>query len=141
MTTNSRWPSEFGLIGLCHDVFVIYAGILLVPVLLLGFLLGASYRAEARQRGLAEGQSEARLVVQTAVEPVLDGRPLSDGISPTEKADLERLVGTSAGTTTSSGCAYATCPGGWCSPTTGRASGRNPRMRRWTRLGARLSSA
>ena len=31
-------------------------------------------------------------MAQTAVEPVLDGRPLSDGISPTEKADLHRLV-------------------------------------------------
>ena len=63
-----------------------------MPVLLLGLLLSASYRSEARQRGLAEGQSEARLVAQTAVEPVLDGRPLSDGISPSEKADLQRLV-------------------------------------------------
>jgi diguanylate cyclase len=73
-------------------LFVLYAGILLVPVLLLGLLLGVSYRSEARQRGLAEGQSEARLVAQTAVEPVLDGRPLSEGISPSEKADLRRLV-------------------------------------------------
>jgi diguanylate cyclase (GGDEF)-like protein len=69
-----------------------YAAILLVPVLLLGLLLGASFRADARQRGLAEGRSEARLVAQTAVEPVLDGRPLSNGIAPAEKADLQRLV-------------------------------------------------
>ena len=63
-----------------------------MPVLLLGFLLSATYRSEARQRGLAEGQAEAHLVAQTAVEPVLDGRPLGDGISPAEKADLRRLV-------------------------------------------------
>ncbi len=69
-----------------------YAAILLVPVLLLGLLLGASYRAEARQRGLAEGRSEALLVAETAVEPALDGQPLSDGISLQEKADLQRLV-------------------------------------------------
>jgi diguanylate cyclase len=73
-------------------LFAFYAGVLLVPVLLLGLLLGASYRAEARQRGLAEAQSEARLVAQTAVDPVLDGRPLSDGISAGEKSDLQRLV-------------------------------------------------
>jgi diguanylate cyclase (GGDEF)-like protein len=73
-------------------LFAFYAAILLVPVLLLGLLLGASYRAEARQRGLAEGRSEALLVAQTAVEPVLDGRPLNEGISPSEKADLQRLV-------------------------------------------------
>ncbi len=70
-----------------------YAAILLVPVLLLGLLLGASYRAEARvERGLAEGRSEALLVAETAVEPALDGRPLSDGISANENADLKRLV-------------------------------------------------
>lgn len=73
-------------------LIIFYAAILVVPVLLLGILLGASYRAEAHQRGLAEGRSEALLVAQTAVEPVLDGRPLSDGISPAENADLRRLV-------------------------------------------------
>jgi diguanylate cyclase (GGDEF)-like protein len=78
--------------GSLPRLFAFYAGILLVPVVLLGLLLSASYRSEAGQRGLAEGLSEARLVAQTAVEPVLDGRPLGDGISPSEQTDLERLV-------------------------------------------------
>src|SRR6202044_3619866 len=47
--------------GSLPRLFAFYAGILLVPVLILGLLLSASYRSEARQRGLAEGQSEARL--------------------------------------------------------------------------------
>jgi diguanylate cyclase (GGDEF)-like protein len=73
-------------------LFVIYAVISLVPVSVLGLVLALSLRTEARQRGLAEGRSEAALVAQTAVEPVLVGHPLGRGISPTELADLRRLV-------------------------------------------------
>jgi diguanylate cyclase (GGDEF)-like protein len=73
-------------------LFVTYAAISLVPVLLLGVALAAGFRSEARQRGLAEGRSEAVLVAQTAVEPLLDGRPLSDGLSPDEETALRRLV-------------------------------------------------
>lgn len=73
-------------------MFATYAAISLIPVLVLGFVLSASYRSEARQRGVAEGKSEALLIAQTAVEPLLDGRPLSQGLSPTESADLSRLV-------------------------------------------------
>jgi len=58
----------------------------------LGFALAGSYRSEARQRGVAEGRSEALLVAETAVEPLLDGRPLGDRLSPAETRDLNRLV-------------------------------------------------
>ena len=71
-----------------------YAAISLVPVLLLGLVLGWSYRAEARQRGVAEGSSEALLVARTAVEPRLNGRPLSQGLTPDEKASMQALVRT-----------------------------------------------
>ena len=69
-----------------------YAAISLVPIIILGLILAWSYRTEARQRGLAEGQSEAVLVARTAVEPLLSGRPLSDGLSAGEKASMEDLV-------------------------------------------------
>ena len=71
-----------------------YAAISLVPVLLLGLVLGWSYRAEARQRGVAEGSSEALLVARTAVQPRLNGRPLSQGLTPDEKASMQALVRT-----------------------------------------------
>jgi len=58
----------------------------------LGFALAASYRTEARQRGVAEGRSEAILVAETAVEPILDGRPLGDHLSETETDRLDGLV-------------------------------------------------
>ena len=72
-------------------VFMFYAAISLAPVLVLGGVLAASYRSDARQRGLAEGRSEAALVAKTAVEPLLAGQPLSDGLTPAEQASLKRL--------------------------------------------------
>ena len=52
-------------------LFVVSAALSLVPVILLGLVMGASYRSEARRRGLAEGRSEAQLIAQTAIEPLL----------------------------------------------------------------------
>ncbi len=72
-------------------LFVVFAAVSLVPVLLLGFVLAASYRTEAQRRGMAQGVSEATLLAHTAVEPILDGRPLSRGLTPTETAQLQRL--------------------------------------------------
>jgi diguanylate cyclase (GGDEF)-like protein len=72
--------------------FITYAAITLVPVLLLGVALAASYRAEARRRGLAEASSESALVAETAVDPLLDGHRLTGGLSSQETASLQRLV-------------------------------------------------
>jgi diguanylate cyclase (GGDEF)-like protein len=69
-----------------------YAAISLVPVIALGIALGLSYRSEATQRGIAEGRSEALLVAQTAVEPELNGQPLSKGLTPAETASMRALV-------------------------------------------------
>ncbi len=57
--------------------FIIAAAISLIPVLLLGFVLAASYRSEARRRGLAEGRSEAQIIAQTAIEPLLGTQPVT----------------------------------------------------------------
>ena len=73
-------------------LFVTYALITAVPVALLGVVLAANYRSEATQRGVSVGRSESALVAQTAVEPILDGRPLSKGLSPTEVGALKLLV-------------------------------------------------
>jgi diguanylate cyclase (GGDEF)-like protein len=73
-------------------MFAIYAAASLVIVAGLGFALAASYRTEARHRGVAEGRSEALLVAETAVEPILDGRPLGDHLSTSETSQLDRLV-------------------------------------------------
>jgi PAS domain S-box-containing protein len=73
-------------------VFTKYAGILLIPVAILGVALALGLRAEANQRGLEEGKSEARLVAQTAVEPLLGTRPLGRHLSARERSGLRQLV-------------------------------------------------
>ncbi len=73
-------------------LFITYALITAIPVVLLGLVLAAAYRSEATQRGISEGRSEAVLVAETAVEPILDGRPIGQGLSPTEVAAMNRLV-------------------------------------------------
>ena len=73
-------------------LFITYAAITALPVMLLGFALAAAYQKEANQRGVSEGLSEAKLVAETAVEPILDGRPLSQKLSVTEVVALNRLV-------------------------------------------------
>jgi diguanylate cyclase (GGDEF)-like protein len=79
-------------------LFLAYAGISLVAVLALGVVLAASYRADARDRGVAEGRSQASLLAQTAIEPLLDETPLSSPLDAAERAVLQhlttRLVGT-----------------------------------------------
>lgn len=73
-------------------MFAIYAAASLVMVAGLGLALAASYQSEARHRGVAEGASEALLVAETAVEPILDGRPLADHLSKSETDSFQRLV-------------------------------------------------
>jgi diguanylate cyclase len=74
--------------------FAAFAAIMLAGVLALGLVLALSYHAEATRRGLAQGRSEAVLMAQTAVDPRLDGRPLSLGLSSAETTDMNRLVQT-----------------------------------------------
>ena len=66
--------------------------IMLVPVLILGVVLAFSYQREAQSRGLAQGRSEALLMAQSAIEPLLDGRPLGQPLSPTELKRLRTLA-------------------------------------------------
>ena len=75
-------------------LFARHAAIILVPVLAIAIGLVVSLRHEAQQRGLDEGRSEARLVAQTAVEPLLLDRPVADGLSAQERRELSSLVRT-----------------------------------------------
>jgi diguanylate cyclase (GGDEF)-like protein len=74
---------------------VSFALVMLAAVVVIGLVLGLSFRSETSLRGLAEGRSEALLMAQTAVGPQLDGRSLSYGLSPKENVAMERLVATS----------------------------------------------
>ena len=54
-----------------HALFAVLVAGSLLPVLLLGLVLGDALRREAARRGLAEGQSEATLVAKASIEPAL----------------------------------------------------------------------
>ncbi len=71
---------------------VALGAVMLVPIILLGFVLAGSYRGEANQRGLAQGRSEALLMARSAIQPLLDGRPLSQQLTPLELARLHNLT-------------------------------------------------
>jgi PAS domain S-box-containing protein len=85
---QTRHPAQRGTARL----FAKYAVICLVPVLILGAVLAASLANEARQRGLSEGRREALLIAQTAVQPLLDPRPITSNLSADERTGLRRLV-------------------------------------------------
>jgi signal transduction histidine kinase len=75
-------------------LFATLAAIGLVPVVVLGIALTISLRNEAQARGLSEGTSEARLIAQTAVEPLLDNGPVAAPLRARERDGLRRLVAT-----------------------------------------------
>jgi len=77
---------------------VVIAAIMLVPVLLIGLVLGGSYRSEATRRGLVQGRDEAQLMAESAVEPLLNGQPLSKGLTPSETARMRTLATDVVGT-------------------------------------------
>jgi diguanylate cyclase (GGDEF)-like protein len=78
-------------------LFALYAVVSLVPVLLLGFVLAASFRSVATERGLSVGRAEAALVARTAVEPLLQERPLTRSLPPAEIARLRTLASRAIG--------------------------------------------
>jgi PAS domain S-box-containing protein len=69
-----------------------YAFISLLPVLALGLAFSASLRNAERDRGIAQGIAEARLVAQTAIEPLLAAHPLGSLPGAAQSADLRWLA-------------------------------------------------
>lgn len=78
-------------------LFARYAAISLVPVIVLGLVLGIALTGEAKQRGLAQGRDEAMLVAQTAIEPQLTGERFGHRLNPTEQRRIERIAGRAIG--------------------------------------------
>src|SRR4051812_22846289 len=77
-------------------LFVVYAVVSAVPVLLLGACLLALTHRQATIRGLSEGASEANIVARSSVAPELGDRPVSDGLTPAETTALRRMASSSA---------------------------------------------
>ena len=77
-------------------LFVVSAALSLIPVIVLGLVMGASYRSEARRRGVAEGRSEAQLIAQTAIDPQLTTTPLDGRLKRGPLFDALSRVATDA---------------------------------------------
>jgi diguanylate cyclase (GGDEF)-like protein len=73
-------------------LFAVYAVVSLIPIAALGFILAADFRSEAQQRGIDQARSEAQLIAQTAIEPLLNGAALSDGLTTADRTSMRRLV-------------------------------------------------
>ena len=73
-------------------LYLTHAAIALIPVLVLGAALYASYERDSNRQDKAEAQAAGKLIAQTAVEPLLDpahhpGQPFT----PAELAALQAL--------------------------------------------------
>jgi diguanylate cyclase len=77
-------------------LFVVYALVSVVPVLLLGACLLALTHRQATVRGLSEGATEANIVARSSIAPQLDEHPLSEGLTPAETRALGRVATLSA---------------------------------------------
>jgi diguanylate cyclase (GGDEF)-like protein len=78
--------------GSTASLFARYAVASLVPVLLLGLVLATSFRAESNARALSEARSQAKLIAQTGIEPLLSESSLDRGITARERIGLRRVV-------------------------------------------------
>ncbi|MCU1493188.1 MAG: Diguanylate cyclase/phosphodiesterase [Acidimicrobiaceae bacterium] len=78
--------------GSFRRIFVRCLVIALVPVVVLAVIFAVDLGWLPLQRVLAQGRSQAVLFAATSVEPILDGRPLSRGLSTVEQAELLRIA-------------------------------------------------
>ena len=76
-----------------RPLFLVYAAVSLVPVLLLGVVLLTLMGRQATSRGLAEGQTEASLLAGSVISPTLEqSGPIGTTLTPAQRARVERAV-------------------------------------------------
>lgn len=73
-------------------MFAIYLAVTAVPVVALGLLLASGFRAEAQDRGVREGRTQAALIAQTAIVPDLAGRSLNRPVTAAERASMNTIA-------------------------------------------------
>jgi diguanylate cyclase len=73
-------------------LFGTHAAISLIPVLVLGGALVWNLRAEAKSRAVNEAEAQTQVVAETAIQPMLDGQPLSKPVAPTVQAALNNQL-------------------------------------------------
>jgi diguanylate cyclase len=73
--------------------FVAYAAATLVPVVWLGAVLSQTFTDEVDAAALREGEMQARAIAESAIEPFLEGQPLSIGLTDDERDIIRRATG------------------------------------------------
>ncbi|HEX3906326.1 MAG TPA: bifunctional diguanylate cyclase/phosphodiesterase [Mycobacteriales bacterium] len=76
-----------------RPLFLVYAAVSLIPVLLLGVVLLNLMGRQATSRGLAEGQAEASLLAGSVISPALgQSAPVGPTLTSAQQARVERAV-------------------------------------------------
>lgn len=73
-------------------LFAVYAVASLVPLVVMGVAINVMLGREIDDRALSEAVSRAETIADATVEPVLSGADLTEGLTPTERADLVRAT-------------------------------------------------
>jgi diguanylate cyclase (GGDEF)-like protein len=73
-------------------LFAVYALASLIPVVVLGVLVGVLTSRQATQSGLRDGRSDALLLARSSIAPQLGGHDLAQGLDAAERATLRRTV-------------------------------------------------
>ena len=81
--TDRPWRARSG-----PRLFAVYVAVSVIPVVLLGAVLMWHDTQSGGQRALAQGRAQADVIMQMAIAPALDGKPLSDGLSDAEMTRL-----------------------------------------------------
>jgi diguanylate cyclase (GGDEF)-like protein len=77
--TTRRWVAHGG-----PRLFFIYVIVSLIPIALLGAVLVWRDQQSGTERALAQARAQADVIMQMAISPALDTRPLSDGLTAVE---------------------------------------------------------
>lgn len=72
--------------------FLAYAAATLVPVVWLGLVLSNSVKHEIDAAALRQGELQTRAIAESAVEPFLDGQPLTEGLTADEREAFGRTT-------------------------------------------------
>lgn len=90
---GSSPPPQRRAVGSARRLFVVYAAVSLIPVLVLGFVLLNVLNAQGNDRGLAQARADGNLIARANIAPLLEGNDLRAGLSSAEQSKLRHNVG------------------------------------------------
>ncbi|MEP7368204.1 MAG: bifunctional diguanylate cyclase/phosphodiesterase [Dermatophilaceae bacterium] len=81
--------------GSARRLFVVYAAVSLIPILVLGMALLNVLNTQGNDRGITQARRDANLIARASIAPMLGGHDLRSGLTPAEQSALRRNVGMS----------------------------------------------